>query len=67
MDVTYQRCFCDASENACKARYPRRIVSGVSAVGIVLAKSRVVLRNQKSWGIPRKELLRLFKGAKSGV
>ena len=49
--------FCDASNSAMSAViYLRRIVKGEALVSFLMAKCRLVLNNQSSWVISRKEL-----------
>ena len=74
-DVKYQlHGFSDASNVAFSSViYLRRLVNGVPAVSFVFGKCKVVLANQNSWPIARKELVaalnttKLLKQASEGL
>ena len=58
-DASYElHGFSDASNDAygC-AIYLRRICKGTTSTSLVFGKSRIVLRNQQTWAIARKELI----------
>ena len=65
-DVQYQlHAFSDASNQVFSSVvYLRRLVNGVPCVAFVLGKCTIVLTNQSSWAIARKELVAALATAK---